>query len=288
MKRVLAICCILLCLCGCRINDTSAQVIATTLSAYEFTSALCEGTDIRVSQLITEDISCLHDYTLQVSQMRAVENASLIVISGGGLEDFLDDILSTPDKVLDASAGTDLLCNADAHHHKGEHHHETDPHYWLSPELAMTMVQNICTGLTEKYPQFADTFSENRCAIEQKLLDLQSYGENTLKDLSTRNLVTFHDGFAYFAQAFDLHIFKAIEEESGAEASAAELIEIIDLIQENGINAIFTEENGSDSAASIIAKETGAQVYTLSMAMSCESYFDAMYHNINTVKEALE
>ena len=79
-----------------------------------------------------------------------------------------------------------------------------------------------------------------------------------------------------------------MEEESGSEASAKELIELIGLVNDNHLPAVFTEVNGSTAAAEIIAKETGVKIYTLDMAMAGDSYFTAMYHNINTVKEALE
>jgi ABC-type Zn uptake system ZnuABC Zn-binding protein ZnuA len=118
--------------------------------------------------------------------------------------------------------------------------------------------------------------------------DLQAYGEQNLKNLTSRNLITFHDGFSYFAESFELHILKAVEEESGSEASAKELIELINLVEESKLPAIFTETNGSTSAAEIIAEETGVKVYALDMAMAGNSYFEAMYHNIDTIKEALE
>ena len=118
--------------------------------------------------------------------------------------------------------------------------------------------------------------------------DLQAYGEQNLRNLASRNLITFHDGFSYFAESFDLHILKAIEEESGSEASAKELIELINLVEESKSPAIFTETNGSTSAAEIIAEETGVKVFALDMAMAGSSYFKAMYHNIDTIKEALE
>jgi len=51
--------------------------------------------------------------------------------------------------------------------------------------------------------------------------------------------------------------------------------------------AVFTESNGSVSAADIIAAETNISVYSLDMAMGGDSYFEAMYHNIDTIKEAL-
>ena len=68
-------------LSGCGQADKGAQIVATTLPVYEFTVRLCQDTDIQVTQLITENVSCLHDYALQVSQMRAIESAQIIVTS---------------------------------------------------------------------------------------------------------------------------------------------------------------------------------------------------------------
>ena len=99
--------------------------------------------------------------------------------------------------------------------------------------------------------------------------------------------MTFHDGFSYFAQAFNLTILEAVEEESGSEASAQELKHLTGVVRENDLPAIFTERNGSTSAAGVISQETGVTVYSLDMAMAGDSYFDAMYRNIDTIKEAL-
>ena len=90
------------------------------------------------------------------------------------------------------------------------------------------------------------------------------------------------------AESFDLIILEAIEEESGSEASAREIINLANLIESHHIPAIFTETNSSDACASILQSETGVNVFTLDMAMTGDSYFDSMYHNINTLKEALQ
>ena len=79
-----------------------------------------------------------------------------------------------------------------------------------------------------------------------------------------------------------------MEEESGSEASAAELKHLIEEVRHHKLPAIFTEVLGSTSAARIIADETGISVYTLDMAMYGDGYFNAMHHNIDTLKEALE
>lgn len=269
-------------LSGCT-NQPAAQVAATTLPVYQFTQRLCQGTGITVTRLVTESVSCLHDYSLNVSQVRAAEAAEVVVISGMGLEDFMADILSDAD-TIDSSAG--IHAAHSEHHHEG-HDHEEDAHIWLSPENAMVMAQNICHGLCRRYPAHGDTFRKNLEGLLAELEALQDYAEQTLSDLSCRELVTFHDGFTYLAESFDLTILKAIEEESGCEASAQELIELVELVQDHQLPAIFVEANGSVSAADIIAAETGTAIYTLDMAMAGEDYFQAMRHNIDTIKEAL-
>ena len=270
-------------LTGCTRQNT-AQIAATTLPVYEFTAALCEGTELQITRLVTENVSCLHDYTLQVDQMQAVESAQVVITNGAGLEDFLNDVIATANRVVDASEGIALSCGD---HDSDEHHHDHDPHIWLSPKTAKTMCQNIANQLSDIYPQYKETFFTNLSALHAKLDALQLYGETELSGITSRELITFHDGFAYFAESFDLHILKAVEEESGSEASAKELIELIDLVEQNQLSAIFTESNGSTAAAEIIARETGAKVFTLDMAMAGDSYFTAMYHNIDTIKEAL-
>ena len=274
-------------LSGCAPTE-DAQVAATTLPVYQFTTRLCEGTGISVTRLVTESVSCLHDYSLNVSQVRSAESAQVIVISGAGLEEFMEDILHNTDTVIDSSAGIDLLsCETENEHDHEHHHHEEDAHIWLSPVNAKVMVSNICAGLVKQFPEHEDTFIKNLTDLHAQLDALQAYGESQLNELSCRKLITFHDGFGYLAHAFDLTILEAIEEESGSEASAQELIRLIKTVEDNKLPAVFTEINGSVSAADIIAAETEAGVFSLDMAMGGDDYFEAMYHNIDTIKEAL-
>ena len=288
MKRLSILLLLLFLLSGCASPALEADIAATTLPVYEFTARLCQGTDLTITRLITEPVSCLHDYSLSVRQVKAIEQADLVVLSGAGLEDFMSGVLDGKN-VVDASAGVELLSCEHDHDHGHEHHdHETDSHIWLSPFNAMRMASNICSALSQRYPQHAATFGANLAGLTSDLLVLEAYGKTQLGDLSCRDLITFHDGFAYLANSFDLHILAAVEEESGSEASAAELKELIGMIQEHNLPAIFTEKSGSVSAAGIISRETGVKTYNLDMAMAGSSYFDAMYHNINTIKEALQ
>lgn len=263
--------------CAAQKSEPSADILATTAPVAQIVGAITAGTDLTVATLISEPVSCVHDYALSVDQMRAVEQAKLIVISGAGLEEFMADVL-TSRAVIDASEGLALLPGEEG---------ESDPHTWLAPENMIAMTRTVEAALAAEYPQHAALFAENADIWCGKLDELQSYGEQHLADLSCRRLVTFHDGFAYFAKAFDLEIAASMEIEAGSEPSARELEEIISLLQDQGIPAVFTEINGTADAAELVARETGCAVFSLDTAISSANYLSAMTQNIDTIKEAL-
>lgn len=281
-KRVLALAlAAVLLLAGCSVNhsgEDAGDIAATTAPVAQFARAITEGTGLTVTQVISDSVSCLHDYSLSVGQMEALETSRAVLISGAGLEDFMEDALAAAGTVIDCSAGIGLRL-----YDEGD-----DPHIWLDPDRAAQMAENIAEGLSALCPDYAAQFQVNAEALCRRLANLKAYGQGTLADLSCRELITFHDGFGYLADAFDLEILASIEEESGSEASAAELAEIVALVQNHALPAIFTEANGSTAAASVIAAETGVLTFTLDMAIGGSDYFDAMTRNIDTLKEALQ
>ena len=270
-------------------EDDTLHILATTYPVYLFTTAVTEGVEgVEVTRLIREEISCLHDYTLTVNDMKAIEAADVIVMNGVGLEDFMADALASSDApVIDCSQGVELLPTLG--HEDHDHDAEYDPHIWMDPERAAQMVWNVATVLSEVDTMNGDLYTANASAAEARL---QSEVVGVEDPDILAGLITFHDGFQYFAQATGLDLLKAIEEEEGAEASAAEIKEIVGLIGDYNIPAIFTEKNGSDATAQAISRETGCAVEQLDLIMSgdgsgIQPYVDAMNQNIDTILEAL-
>lgn len=274
-------------------EEDTLTLVATTYPVYLFTTAVTQGAEgVEVKLLVNQQTSCLHDYTLTVGDMKAIEGADVIVMNGAGLEDFLSDALAgSQAAVIDCSAGVEMLEESG---HEGHDHDTTwDPHIWMDPERAAQMTENLAEGLAAADEANAALYRENgtttaeqlrACAEECRAMVEQSE--------ATRYLITFHNGFGYFADAFGLTILKAIEEEEGAEASAQEIREIVALIGEYDLPAIFTEVNGSDSTAQAIARETGCGVAQLDMIMSgdgsgIQPYLDAMTQNVQTLVDAL-
>ena len=273
-------------------DDDTLHVLATTYPVYLFTTAVTQGVDgVEVSLLINQQTSCLHDYTLTTNDMKAIEGADVIVKSGAGLEDFMDDALAqSKADVIDCSTDIDLLPTPEHAGHDGhDHEEEYDPHIWMSTPTATVMLNNILHGLNRLDKAHTDAYTANfQAAVD--LLPENPLENNTL---AHPNLITFHDGFQYFALDSDLTILKSIEEEEGSEASASDIKEIVALIKEYDLPAIFTERNGSTATADAIARETGVKVYQLDMIMSgdgtgIQPYVDAMNKNYETVLEALK
>lgn len=279
-------------------GSPSLRVLCTTYPVYLFTTAVTEGVEgVQVDLLVNAQTSCLHDYTLTVENMKAIEGADVIVMNGVGLEAFMDDALAqSPAAVIDCSAGVELLPLLEEHDHGHEdhdhsHREEYDPHIWMDPHRAGQMVENIAAGLAGLDPDQAELYQEGRDTALTALAQADPFYRDVV--FPHYALITFHDGFQYFARAQGFELLKAIEEEEGATASAAEIKEISNLIGEHGIPAIFTEKNGSKATAEAISRETGCRVCELDMLMSGEGsgigpYIDRMGANLDAILEAFQ
>ena len=269
--------------CGNSTAETDSGdtlLLATTQPMYELTEQIIAGAaGITVQPLIQDQVSCLHDYTITTDQMKKIERADLVILSGAGLEDFMASSLSGKDTadVIDSSEGIAIL--------------DDDPHIWLDPRRYVQQGENITKALSERYPEQADLFEKNMAAYEDMLLEqYQNNWYPAAQSLSCKELITFHDGFAYFADAYGLTILAAIEEEEGAEPSAAELKEIVELTEAHKIPMIFTEKNGATNAAEIVAQETGVKTGVLDLGMSGgeNSYSSVMDANLEALKAGLK
>jgi zinc transport system substrate-binding protein len=290
-RFLLAVAFLLAILTGCGSSQgTEAQgetILATTYPVYYLTTHILSGAagtveGVTVEEMITEPVSCLHDYTLTTTQMKLVDRADLVILSGAGLEDFMASALSgiPAENLVDSSQDIARI--------------DDDPHIWMAPARFAQQGENIAQALAARYPDQAAVIAENTDALVTELMDLKAQWTQRFQKLDSREIITFHDGFTYLADAFDLTILAAIEEEEGAEASAAELKMVCDLVETHEISTVFGETNGSTNALGIVCRETGARSDTLSMLMSgnladqTDGYLTGMTQNLEKLEEALE
>ena len=281
-------------LSGCGADEGEANrltVVATTYPVYLLACAVTDGVEgVSVERLNTGSVSCLHDYTLSVDDMKKLEGADVIALNGAGLEDFMEDALAASDAAsIDCSAGVELLENLSHSHEEGDEdghdHGHWDPHIWMDPGNAAVMAENLAQGLSQVDPDYEARYQENGAAAAERLRAWKDELKTAFDGTRAAGLITFHDGFQYFARAFDLPLLAAIEEEAGSEASAREIVEITGLVKEYNLPVIFTEVSGSDATANAIARETGCAVAQLTMLMdgpedgSLDDYYAGLRDN---------
>ena len=271
-------------------KDDTFTVVATTYPVYLFATEVTKGVPgLSVTLLVNQPVSCLHDYTLSVHDMKVLEGADLIVRSGAGLEDSMASTLNTVKNTpqIDCAQAVSLLTLTESAGQTAE----PDPHIWLDPIRAGQMIETLAQGLAQEDPDHAQTYLDNAKHARDTLTQRYETMKASLADLSCRELITFHDGFQYFAQAFDLTILRSIEEEAGSEASAQEVGQIVADIKTKQLPAIFTEKNGATATAELIRRETGVPVFQLDLMMSGEgtdlsAYLTLLQTNVDTIREA--
>ena len=307
------------------------QVVATTTHVTEFTSTLVGETG-EVTGLIGPNQSA-HSFDPSAQQLVALGEADAVVVNGAGLEPWLDAALDASGfsgEIIDASTGITLLqsgetsedhaahAEEESHNHaegeeqahaEGEEGHDEhahadgDPHIWTSPANAIVMVNNIEAGLLALPELDAATAEEIRIhadEYETQLVALDEWAAASIDQVPVeqRLLVTNHDAFTYFVDAYGLTFVGSIIPgfDDNAEPSAAELDQLIADIKSSGAPAVFTESSISPKLAETIATEAGVKVYSGDQGLysdslgvtgsSGETYIKATVHNVTVLMES--
>lgn len=305
MKKALSIILlvILVALSGCTNsikNDETLDIVTSFYPIYIATANIVDGAEgVTLTNLTSTSVGCLHDYQLTTANLMTIEKADVLVINGGGMENFIQKVMDSCSNLtlIDSSKGIIEEHEEEHEHeedHDEEHHHGENAHIWVSISLYEKQVQNICDMLCEADSNNEELYRKNTQDYILKLESLKKEMHETLDDISEENkrIVTFHEAFEFFAEEFGLTVVGVVEREPGTQPSAGELAEIIDTVKEMNAKAIFVEPQYSKTAADTISNETNIPIYTLDPVVSGELEKDAyekiMKDNLNNLKEALE
>ena len=311
MLKLKRIVCILLALLALPAASLAETVVTSFYPIYLFTLNLTDGIDgVEVHNLAAPGTGCLHDYQLQTGDMKKLAQADVFLINGAGMESFLPGVTDTFPSlpVVNASEGIDLLdaevegVVIDAHdgHDEDEHHyHDHDDgsynaHIWLDAANAQIMVANLAEGLIAALPEHAEAIAANRDAYLIRLSALDEELTEGLADLPRKDIITFHEAFPYFAQAYGLNVAAVVNREPGDALSPARLAELVQVVRNLGAPPLFVEPQYDDMAARTLSAETGAPVYQLDPVVTGPEenipltyYEDIMRQNMTVLQEAL-
>jgi zinc/manganese transport system substrate-binding protein len=253
------------------------------------------GDRVEVATLVGPDGDA-HVYAPAPADAKKVADAKVLVTNGLGYEGWMSRLLKasgTKAPVLVATKGIKERKARDSH---GHGHGEADPHAWQSVANAKVYVANIRNALIAADPAGKAAYEANAAAYLAKLdaLDREVKAAVAAIPAERRKIITTHDAFGYFEQAYGVAFIAPQGVSTEAEPSARDIARIVTQVKKQKIPAVFLENITDPRLMERIAKETGARVggKLYSDALTDEkgdapSYIELMRHNLKTLGAAL-
>jgi zinc transport system substrate-binding protein len=250
-----------------------------------------------------------HTFEPSPSTIVSLLSGDIIIYTDGELEPWVTNMLESEDfdnaNTLKLSDFVTLLDHEedhdeevhDDHDEEDEHDHEYDPHFWSDPNNMILITEAIEEELVAMYPDSesiirdnADEYIAQMQEVDQLYLDWE---EHRTSDFLMHG---GHNSIGYMVEAYHVEYVNPYEGFStDAEPTAQAIAYMLDLMNTNGIEYLFSEKLLSQTVANTIVEETGATVlYIYSMGnVSPEDYeegitvYDMMIHNLEQYKIGL-
>jgi zinc transport system substrate-binding protein len=283
-------------LAGCSPSKTSDDGRTSVVASfYPLAVAAAEaGGDLVSVQDLTPPGVEPHDLELAPDDVEAIATADVMIYLGGGFQPAVQDAVRQDAQ----GVAVDALDAVDTHpvsQSEAEEGLTVDPHVWLDPARYEQIIEAVAEGLTEADPSDADTYRSNANAYIDELSALDRDFGTGLSNCERSTIVTSHEAFGYLAEAYGLKQVAITGLSPEAEPDPRRLAEIRDLVQQQGITTIFSEELVSPKVAETLANEAGVIVQVLNpiesltddQAQAGEDYLSIMRENLDTLRRAL-
>jgi len=186
----------------------------------------------------------------------------------------------------------------DEHGHEGHAHGPLDPHFWFDPVRVKAAVNEVAARLSAIDPEGAETYLRNAAEYGQQLDELHAWIQEQVSAVAPerRLLITSHDSFSYFAEAYGFEIVGLVIPSlaTHVEPSAEHIADVVEVVREHEIPALFGETTVSERLAQTIATETGAQLFRLYSGSlgpegsGADTYLGMVRTNVERIVEALK
>ncbi len=261
-------------------DDNKLNVVATTTQAADAVRVIA-GDTVNLTQLMGAGVDP-HLYQPTESDTAAMNNADLVVYSGLNLEGKFESVLETlgerdvrvvslgePVQTMGFTIGGFDLSD--------EFQDVDDPHFWFDPRNWQISISELAQVLGEMNPAEAATYDTQAEAYNAELDLLYDWGVTALEQIpeQQRVLVTSHDAFQYFGDAFGFEV-RGIQGLSTAdEAGVGDIQETVTFIVDNEIPVIFVESSVPPNTVESVIEAVESQGATLQPGVR-ELYSDAM------------
>jgi len=249
------------------------------------------GSHVKVEAIIGPGVDP-HALEPTPGDVRKVADANIVLFTGKGIEGYLtklEEASGNSAKFLDVGTVIPSLTMSEG----GKS--VEDPHWWHSVENMKKAARAVADAFETADPSNAATYKKNTMAYLASLEELQRWIRVKLAGLprSKRKLVTSHDALGYFARDYGFTIYPVKGIATNEEPSSGHVREIIEVIRDQGVKAVFFESIENPQAIEQISRETDAKTgYTLYSdglgATEAANYDSMMRHNVSAIVDGLK
>ncbi|SFQ02148.1 metal ABC transporter solute-binding protein, Zn/Mn family [Salibacterium halotolerans] len=241
-----------------------------------------------------------HLYEPTQQDVQNLTEADLNLYNGLNLEGNMGEVFQnveseTPSFAVAENVPEDMLIS-------GGEDYPHDPHVWFDPDRWAYAVKAVRDAFIEVDPANEEAYKERAQEYLDMLDEMDTYAEEQIHKIpeESRVIVTAHDAFSYFGDAYGMEVKGLQGISTDAEFGVGDVNNIVDLMVERSIGALFVESSVSEQAVNSVvegAKEQGQQVeiggelYSDAMgeAGTEEGTYEGMFrHNIDTIVSSLQ
>ena len=274
-------------------NDSRPTVVSTSTILTDLTAEIGQD-EIQVKGILQPGADP-HVYEPVPADSRAFEQADLILYNGYNLEPglirFMNATGSQARKLPVGEVVSPLQLE------KGREV-VPDPHVWGNVKNVIRMVAAIRDALSELSPEDRDRFTQNAAQLTANLEQLDRWIAAQIQTIppEKRRLVTTHDAFQYYAQAYNLDIIGTLIGISTEEQPSAQTVQrLVESVKAAQIPSIFAETTINPALIQTVAQEAGVKLAPRSLYSDSigapnsdgDSYINMMVANTRTIVEAL-
>ncbi len=238
----------------------------------------------------------VHVFSPTPADAKTLAVADIVFVNGLGLEGWMTRLIQASGSKAPTIVATKGITPRRMVDENDAARRKIDPHAWQSVANAKVYVANIRDGLDAVDPAGKATYDANAAAYLAKLDDLDAEVRAAIARIppARRKVITTHDAFGYFGDAYGIAFIAPEGVSTEAEPSARDMANIIAQIRKQNIPAVFLENVTNPRLMDQIARETGATIggTLYSDALSAPggaagTYIDMMRHNVRALTKAL-
>jgi zinc transport system substrate-binding protein len=227
------------------------------------------------------------DYQPRPEDIKKLVDLDAIVVNGIGHDDFVMPMLK-------ASGNTRVVIirpnetTPQIHAVRGG---GVNSHTFISFTNAIQQTYVIQRAITALRPADGAALQRNAAEYARRLRLIKSKAAQQLAEAKITRVVTVHDGYGYLLQEFGLEVAGVVQPAHGLTPSAAELRDMVKLLQREKIRVVFSEETFPAPMLKVLRDEAGVKVYIIthiaSGAYTADKFEREMQQNADTMIRAL-